>query len=146
MPPHVPDAQDDSARPSSSGSMRRLGSMGRRRTQPPESGLRKNPSFAKIARQSTETSLLPKGPKPKRNTCSAYDLPWEKLRDFLVGKFPGCTFEITLNEDIYIFDIPESLTIEDHKAIDMLRDNNYNTTNKEVVEERSSQSPEPGET
>jgi hypothetical protein len=35
---------------------------------------------------------------------------------------------------------------EDHKAIDMLRDNNYNTTNKEVVEERSSQSPEPGET
>lgn len=96
-PPHVPDnAQDDSARPSSSGSIRRLGSMGRRRTQPPESGLRKNANFAKLARQSTEASLLPKGPKPVRNTCDAYDLPWETLRDFLVGKFPEYTVKITV--------------------------------------------------
>ncbi|OBT67427.1 hypothetical protein VE03_03007 [Pseudogymnoascus sp. 23342-1-I1] len=143
MASHTPD-NPDSARPTSSGSAHRFTNLGRRRTLPSEpTGLRQTSSFATLARRLTEASHQPDEPKLEQGTFPVYFLRWEKLRVFLEGRFPGYTFpERIVENDKYIFKIPEPLTEEDRVEIRKLLD----LPDKAVEARSSSRSPERGAT
>ncbi|KAI4114179.1 MAG: hypothetical protein LQ345_004999 [Seirophora villosa] len=65
----------------------------------------------------------PENPALKQAVYPIYLLQWENLKAFLEKRFPGYTFqERRVNEDHYIFEIPEDLTQEDKKAISDARD------------------------
>ncbi|KFY38316.1 hypothetical protein V494_04415 [Pseudogymnoascus sp. VKM F-4513 (FW-928)] len=131
----IPNAQDDPARPGSSGPLRRIASG--KHAEGPMSGIRNVLSgFAAPSRQQTEASGQTDGPQLKRFKCSAYHLAWPTLHKYLVDKFPGCTIkELQLSKDWYIVDVPGLLTDEDLHAIDRLRTNS-------VAKRQSSRSPE----
>ncbi|KAF7506102.1 hypothetical protein GJ744_012253 [Endocarpon pusillum] len=86
-------------------------------------------------RAETREPHCPPGEKLRQNTYPVYRLSWEKLKAFLENKFPKQSFEERrVQNDHYIFDVPEDLTSEDHAKIEQELDSG-------IVDR--AQSPEP---
>ncbi|KAI4288906.1 MAG: hypothetical protein L6R35_001829 [Caloplaca aegaea] len=79
----------------------------------------------------------PENPALKQAVYPVYELKWEKLKAFLEKRFPGYTFqERRVNNDRYLFEIPEDLTKDDEDAIAKERDKDPK------MQARRAQSPE----
>ncbi|MCJ1333601.1 hypothetical protein MMC10_010301 [Thelotrema lepadinum] len=95
------------------------------------SGLSGKSVKAKLARRRTTDSFQKQSlqneeenkPKVYQGSYGVYNgLTWEQLKDFLENRFEGWTFDKVEIRDYWLFETPEPLSEDDHKALRELRD------------------------